>query len=419
MSHHQIYQIIERHLTYPNQSIEPGNYILVNPDFVYTNALTMASALKVISKFDRPGYWDKSKIAIFPDHFTPNKDIKSANIYKTVRDWAHREKIENYFEVGDVGIEHIQMIEKGFVKDGELVIGGDSHSCTLGGLGLLSFGVGTTDLAFAIKTGHFWMQVPKVLNIFFSGEKKRKYISGKDLILYLLNQLKHTELSYKIINFSGEFLLNLPSHEKFTMCNMVVEGGAKSAVFLNQCAKVVKNVQSHTTFESLEKSIEKQHFDLSAIDYQVALPPDPCSASDIQVIIDRKITLDQVFIGSCTNGHLEDLRIAAALLMGKKRHHKTRLIIIPATPEVYKRALSEGLIEIFVNAGAVIGPPTCGPCLGGHMGVLADKEICLSTSNRNFNGRMGSPKSKVYLSSPAVAAASAISGFINRPENIE
>nr|WP_315020026.1 aconitase/3-isopropylmalate dehydratase large subunit family protein [uncultured Aminipila sp.] len=407
------------------KEIQKDGFILADLDFIYTNGLTLASAIKEINKMENQNLWNKDKVAVFPDHFTPNKDIATANLKKYVRDWVNEKQIKNYFEVGDVGIEHIQFIEKQFVEPGSVVIGGDSHSCSLGALGVFSLGVGTTDLAYGILSGKVWVKVPKVVNIRLDGHFTRPFLSGKDVILNILGSIDINQINYATLVFSGEGCSDLQFNDRVTMCNMAVEGGAKTALFypdIQMLDKIgYKNYDKNKVRELCDAKDYHQQFsfDLNKLDYQIAIPHSPRNKVDITSLKDRRILLDQVFIGSCTNGSLEDLRISAKLLYGKRRNRNTRLIVIPATPKIYKQAIKEGLIDIFLDAGAVIGPPTCGPCLGGHMGVIGDNEVCLATTNRNFKGRMGSTLGEIYLCSPAVAAASVVKGYIISPEEVD
>ena len=416
--------ILSNH-TGEKEELRKDDFILANLDFIYTNGLTLASAIKEINKMENKELWNRDKLAVFPDHFTPNKDIATANLKKYVRDWVNEKQIKNYFEVGDVGIEHIQFIEKQFVEPGSVVIGGDSHSCSLGVLGVFSLGVGTTDLAFGILSGKVWMKVPKVVNIRLDGHFRKPFLSGKDVILSLLGSIDISQINYATLVFSGDGCADLKFNDRVTMCNMAVEGGAKTALFYPDIQILDKIGYKNYDKKKVEalcaaKDYDQQFsFDLDKLDYQIALPHSPRNKVDVTSLKDSRILLDQVFIGSCTNGSLEDLRISAKLLYGKRRNKNTRLIIIPATPNIYKQAIKEGLIDIFLEAGAVIGPPTCGPCLGGHMGVIGDNEVCLATTNRNFKGRMGSTLGKIYLCSPAVAAASAVKGYIISPEELE
>lgn len=409
--------IINKHLEKNNKLLDT-NYRLVNLDFIYTNGLTMASAINEIKKIKCIEIWDSKKIAIFPDHFTPNKDIPTANMKKTVREWARDFSIKNYFEIGDVGIEHIQFIEKQFVRPGSIVIGGDSHSCTLGAVGILSLGVGTTDLAFGILTGKAWLRLPEVINIELIGVFKNELISGKDLILHIISKFSISYFNYKVLVFSGSGCRALSLSDRISICNMAVEGGAKTALFLPDKEFLTSNNYLNFDEKELEAMSNNMNFDekiqinLNEVELLIACPDSPRNVKLLKEVELRKIKIDQVFVGSCTNGSIDDLRKFYNVIRGKRKNSYVRVIVIPATPLVYKLALEEGIISELLNFGAVVGPPTCGPCLGGHMGVIGDGEVCLATTNRNFRGRMGSVKSSIYLCSPAVAGYSAIKGYI-------
>ena len=418
-------KIIQEHMGYSHVDLKRDNHVMINLDFIYSNGLTLASAVKELNKMGKCKLWDVDKLAVFPDHFTPNKDIPTANLKKGVREWVKFNHIKNYYEVGDVGIEHVQFVEEGYVAPGSIVIGGDSHSCSLGALGILSFGVGTTDLAYGLASGKMWLRIPNIIRINLEGTNDKKYFSGKDVILKILRDFDPQKLNYSILVFSGRGCHELNFNDRFTISNMSVEGGAKTAFFYPE-SKILKAINyKNTASNYLDYNQENDEFDevytvnLEDIDYQVSLPDLPRNSVSVNELSPEEVALDQVFIGSCTNGHIDDFRIVADILKNKKRNSDTRLIIIPSTPSIYKQALEEGLIKIFLDAGAVIGPPTCGPCLGGHMGVLGDGETCLATTNRNFKGRMGSTESRLYLSSPAVAAASAVTGYIANPEVVK
>lgn len=412
--------ILKHHVDEDN--IKEREYVLATIDFLYTNGLTLASSINEMKRIEKPHVFNTQKIGIFPDHFTPNKDIATANLERKVREWARKEKIKHYYEVGDVGIEHIQFIEKQLARPGDVVVGGDSHSCTLGAVGIFSLGVGTTDLTFAIQRGKIWIKVPEVINIEIVGTPRNELITGKDIILYILNKMDAELLHYKVIVFTGDGCKYLDLDDRISMCNMCVEGGAKTGIFvpsedfLESIQYKNYDSQKLKEMQNTVKGEKKILVSLDDIDFQVAIPPSPRNGKSLSEIRRDKIKIDQVFIGSCTNGSIEDLRLAAKILDGKKRNSETRVIIIPATPHVYREALKEGLIDIFLEFGATIGPPSCGPCLGGHLGVIGDGEVCLSTSNRNFSGRMGSPSALVYLSSPVIAAFSAVNGYICGPE---
>ena len=401
--------------------VRPGELIQVKVDLALANDITAPLAIKVFEELGRNEVFDREKIALVPDHFVPNKDIPSAQQVKFVRDFAKRYSIKNFFELGEVGIEHVLLPEKGMIAPGNIVIGADSHTCTYGALGAFSTGVGSTDLGVIMATGETWLKVPETIKIVFSG-KLRKWVSGKDLILYLLKELGVEGAIYKALEFSGDTVKELSMADRFTMANMAVEVGAKNGIF-EPDKKVTEYIKERGAKEEIyvysdpDARYERVvNINSEEIFPQIACPHSPDNVISVNEIGD--VRLDQVFIGSCTNGRLEDLRIASQVIKGKKIANDLRLIVIPSTPWIYKKALQEGIIDTFLDSGAVIGPPCCGPCLGGHMGILAEGEIALSTTNRNFKGRMGHPESKVYLSNPAVAAASAVAGKIISPEEL-
>lgn len=404
------------------KELSPGDIIIAKVDLVLGNDITAPIAIHEFKKIGVKNVFDYHKIVLVPDHFTPNKDIKSAENCKILREFAKEQKIINYFEVGRMGIEHALLPEKGLVLPGELIIGADSHTCTYGALGCFSTGIGSTDMAYSMATGEVWLKVPQTIKFIYYG-KLKKWVSGKDLILYTISKIGVDGANYCAMEFSGEVIKKLNMDERFTMCNMAIESGAKSGVIEpdETTLEYIKDKanRKYTVYKNDNDAKYKkiQEFNVEKIEPQVALPHLPSNCVPVSKIKDGWI--DQVVIGSCTNGRITDLRIAASILKGRKVPQEVRLIIIPATQEIYKQALKEGLIEIFIDAGAVVSTPTCGPCLGGHMGVLAKGEKCLSTTNRNFLGRMGDVESEVYLSSPAVAAASAIAGRIVSPEEVE
>jgi 3-isopropylmalate/(R)-2-methylmalate dehydratase large subunit len=355
-----------------------------------------------------------------PDHFTPNKDVASAEQAKIVRQFARQQGI-NYFEVGEMGIEHVLLPEKGLVLPGEVVIGADSHTCTYGALEAFATGMGSTDIASAMATGEIWMKVPPTIKFVYNG-RLPKWVGGKDLILFTIGDIGVDGALYSAMEFRGEAMDSLSMDGRFTMANMAIEAGAKAGIFRvdDRTLDYIKSRtnRQYTVYEPGEDAEYSKiiEYDVSSIEPQVALPSSPANTKPISRVSEVKI--DQVVIGSCTNGRLEDLRLAAVVLKGRKVHSGVRCIIIPGTQQVYLDALKEGLVELFIKAGAIVSTPTCGPCLGGHMGVLAAGERCISTTNRNFIGRMGSTESEVYLSNPAVAAASAVAGSIISPEEI-
>ena len=412
-------KILSAHTTTSNFKI--GDILKARVDFAFANDITGPLAIKYFQETGARGVFDKRRIGLIPDHFTPNKDIKSAEQCKLLREFAREEGIENYFEVGKMGIEHALLPEKGLVLPGDLVVGADSHTDTSGALGALAIGVGSTDLAAIMALGEVWLRVPPTLKFVYSG-KLNKWVGGKDLILYTISLIGVEGANYRVMEFTGEAIRSLSMDNRFTMCNMAIEAGAKTGIiepdeitleYLRERAVRPYQVYKSDPDASYEKIIE---IEVSKIEPQVAFPHLPEKSKPISKVGEVKI--DQAVIGSCTNGRIEDLRIAAQILKGQQVHPEVRLIIIPATPEVYREALREGLLEIFTSAGAAVSTPTCGPCLGGHMGVLAAGEKAISTTNRNFVGRMGHPQSEVYLASPAVAAASALAGRIVSPEEV-
>jgi len=413
-------KILSTHTDADNFKI--GDIIKVRVDFAFANDITAPLAIKYFEESGAKEVFDRKKIGLIPDHFAPNKDIKSAEQCKLLREFAQEYKIENYFEVGKMGIEHVLLPEKGLILPGDVVVGADSHTDTSGALGAFAIGVGSTDLAAIMALGEVWLKVPPTIKFIYSG-KLNKWVSGKDLILYTISKIGVDGANYQVMEFSGEVIKKLSMDNRFTMCNMAVEAGAKTAI-IEPDQITLEYLQGRTTrpyqlYKSdpeafYEKVIE---FEVSKIEPQVAFPHLPENAKPISEV--GYIKIDQSIIGSCTNGRIEDLRIAAEVLKGQQVYPKVRLIIIPATQDIYLQALREGLIELFVSAGAVVSTPTCGPCLGGYMGILAKGERAISTTNRNFVGRMGHPESEVYLASPAIAAASAVAGRIVSPEEVK
>lgn len=402
-------------------NVMPGDILLADVDLALANDITAPLAIKVFEEIGREEVFDQEKIALVPDHFVPNKDIPSAHQAKMMREFANRFNIKNYFEVGEMGIEHVILPEKGLVVPGDLVIGADSHTCTYGALGAFATGVGSTDLGVIMATGKVWLKVPPTIKVIYEGEML-PWVGGKDMILYLLGELGVEGANYCAIEFSGPAIKSLSMDNRLTMANMAIECGAKNGIF-----KADEITLEYVAQRSPKKPVvwdndpdavydREVHIDLDKVGPQVAFPHSP---DNVRPVSDaRDIILDQVFIGSCTNGRMEDLRQAAEILKGKSVAKGIRLIVIPGSPLIYREAIGEGIIETFLEAGATIGPPTCGPCLGGHMGILAEGERCASTSNRNFLGRMGDPKSEVYLVGPAVAAASAVLGRIGSPDEV-
>ncbi len=403
------------------KEVRPGQFVYANVDICLGNDITAPIAIEEFEKAGISKVYDPEKIVLVPDHFTPNKDIKSAQQSKSLRVFAEKHRLKHYFEIGRMGIEHALLPEKGIVAPGDLVIGADSHTCTYGALGAFSTGVGSTDLAACFATGKVWLKVPESVKFVFRG-KVKKWTSGKDLILFTIGKIGVDGALYKAMEFTGSAITHLSMDDRFTICNMAIEAGAKSGIIAydKSTEDYVKGRVSkkYVTYQSDPDSAYSKTYEFQAdeISPQVALPSLPENTKPVEEVAGIKI--DQVIIGSCTNGRITDLRIAAQFLKGKKAHPSLRLIIIPATQDIYKQALQEGLIETFINAEAVVSTPTCGPCLGGHMGILAEGERALSTTNRNFVGRMGHPKSEIYLCSPAVAAASAVTGMITPPDEV-
>ncbi|AVX30348.1 3-isopropylmalate dehydratase, large subunit [Carboxydocella thermautotrophica] len=403
------------------EQVQAGELINVRVDLVLGNDITAPVAIKEFRKIGVERVFDPERIALVPDHFTPNKDIKSAEQAKLVREFAREQGLTNYFEVGRMGIEHCLLPEQGLVGPGDVVIGADSHTCTYGALGAFSTGVGSTDLAAAMALGEIWFRVPETIKFVYHGQL-RPWVSGKDLILHTIGLIGVDGARYMAMEFTGEAIENLSMDGRFTMCNMAIEAGAKNGIiapdqktleYVEGRAKRPWRVYQSDPDAKYYKVIE---IDASAIEPTVAFPHLPENTRPISQV--GTVEIDQVVIGSCTNGRIEDLRIAARILEGKKVHPRVRCIVIPGTQAIYQQAMAEGLIKTFIEAECAVSTPTCGPCLGGHMGILAKGERALATTNRNFVGRMGHPESEVYLASPAVAAASAIAGQIVAPEEV-
>ena len=401
------------------ESVEAGQLIEADLDLVLGNDITSPVAIKEMEKMKVDGVFDKDKIALVPDHFVPNKDIKSAEHCKCVREFAYRNQITNYFEVGEMGIEHALLPEKGLVVAGDVVIGADSHTCTYGALGAFSTGVGSTDMAAGMATGKAWFKVPSAIRVTLTGSLP-KWVSGKDVILHLIGKIGVDGALYKSLEFAGDGVSSLCMDDRFTIANMAIEAGAKNGIFPvdDQALSYIKEHSSKTpvVYEADADAVYDVEItiDLSSLTPTVAFPHLPENTKTIDEITDE-IQIDQVVIGSCTNGRIEDIRCAAEVLRGRHVAKGIRCIIIPATQAIYLQAMEEGLLKIFIEAGAIVSTPTCGPCLGGYMGVLAEGERCVSTTNRNFVGRMGHVNSEIYLASPAVAAASAVTGTISWP----
>ncbi|MBF0542688.1 MAG: 3-isopropylmalate dehydratase large subunit, partial [Nitrospirae bacterium] len=378
-------------------------------------------AIKEFNRIGAKKVFDNKKIAIIPDHFVPQKDILAAEQCKMLREFSHLHNLELYFEVGRMGVEHALLPEQGIVLPGDLIIGADSHTCTYGGLGAFSTGVGSTDAASAMATGQCWFKVPESIKFIFKG-RLNKWVSGKDLILHTIGDIGVDGALYKAMEFEGEAIRNLPMYGRLTMCNMAIEAGGKSGIIVPDeiTANYIKgrSNRKHTFYTSDPDAryVDIKEYDCSKIEPLVACPSLPSNVKPASTL--TSITIDQVVIGSCTNGRIEDLREAASIIKGRRVNSNVRMIVIPATQAIYKEAMKEGLLEIFIDAQAVVSTPTCGPCLGGYMGILAEGERAIATTNRNFVGRMGHPKSEVYLSNPAVAAASAVLGRIALPSEL-
>ncbi len=406
------------------KKVEPGEFVSARVDLVLANDITAPLAIREFQRLGVSRVFDPAEVVMIPDHFCPNKDIQSAEQAKLMREFAKEQGLV-YFEVGRMGIEHVLLPEQGLVLPGQVIVGADSHTCTYGALGAFATGMGSTDIAVAMATGEIWMKVPPTIKFIYHG-KLPEWVGGKDLILYTIGNIGVDGALYSVMEFTGEAIAELNMDGRLTMANMAIEAGAKAGIFYVD-KKTVEYVKGHSHQRHSEPSEESQsdedaqyvrtiEYDVSKIEAQVAFPHLPSNTKPISQVGDIK--LDQVVIGGCTNGRLDDLRVAAELLKGRQVHSDLRCIIFPGSQRVYLEALREGLIEAFIEAEAVVSTPTCGPCLGGYMGVLAAGERCLSTTNRNFVGRMGSPESEVYLAGPAVAAASAILGRIAGPEEI-
>ena len=402
--------------------VEAGQLIEAELDLVLGNDITSPVAIHEMDKMKADTVFHKEKIALVMDHFIPNKDIKSAEHCKCVREFACRHEISNYFDVGEMGIEHALLPEKGLTVAGDVIIGADSHTCTYGALGAFSTGVGSTDMAAGMVTGKAWFKVPSAIRFNLTG-KPKKWVSGKDVILHIIGMIGVDGALYKSMEFTGDGIKNLSMDDRFTIANMAIEAGGKNGIFPvdDQTEAYMKehSMRSYKVYEADEDAVYEAEYtiDLSKLEPTVAFPHLPENTKTMNEI-SQEIVIDQAVIGECTNGRIEDLRTAAEILKGRKVKKGVRCIIIPATQSVYLQAMEEGLLKIFIEAGAVVSTPTCGPCLGGYMGILAAGERCISTTNRNFVGRMGHVESEIYLASPAVATASAVMGKIAAPEEL-
>ena len=412
-------KILSRHADL--DEVHPGMLINARVDIALGNDITAPIAIDVFRKSGGKGVFDREKIVLVPDHFAPNKDIESAEQCKIMRDFAREHEITHYFEVGEAGVEHALLPEKGIVLPGDLVVGADSHTCTYGALGAFATGVGSTDLAAAMLTGELWFKVPETMKFVYHG-KRRPWVSGKDLILHTIGRIGVDGALYRAMEFTGEAIRELTMADRFTMANMAVEAGGKNGIFIpDEVTEAYVRERAGRKYEFYSSDPDALYhsvidIDVEKIEPQVAFPHLPSNARGISEAGDVRI--DQSIIGSCTNGRIEDLRVAASVLKGRHAAHGVRLIIIPATPAVYRQAMHEGLFDVFLDAGAVISLPTCGPCLGGYMGILAKGERSVATTNRNFVGRMGHPGSEVYLAGPAVAAATAVAGRLAGPDQL-
>jgi 3-isopropylmalate/(R)-2-methylmalate dehydratase large subunit len=402
-------------------SVRPGDFVFARVDIALGNDITAPIAIRELAAAGIPRVWDRTRVALVPDHFTPAKDIASAQQAKVLRDFAHAQGLTHYWEVGRMGVEHALLPEQGVVGPGDLIIGADSHTCTYGALGAFATGVGSTDLAAVMAIGKVWLRVPESMKFTFTG-KRRPWVSGKDLILHTLGEIGVSGALYRAMEFAGPVIEGLPMDDRFSMCNMAVEAGGKSGI-VPPDAVTRAYVKGRTEREPVWYAsdpgacyAQRLEWDVSDLEPVVACPNLPDNVKPVSAL--RDVRLDQVVIGSCTNGRLSDLEVAARILKGRKVAEGLRCLVFPATPAIEREALRRGWLEIFMEAGAVVSPPTCGPCLGGHMGILAEGEVALATTNRNFTGRMGHPKSQVYLASPAVAAASAVTGRITHPAEV-
>lgn len=403
------------------KEVSPGELINAKVDLVLANDITAPIAITEFKKIGAKNVFNKDRVALIPDHFAPQKDIKAAEQCKMLKDFSREYSIGLYFEVGRMGIEHALLPEEGLVVPGDLIIGADSHTCTYGALGAFSTGVGSTDFAAAMAAGECWFKVPESMKFIYYG-KLSKWVGGKDLILHTIGDIGVDGALYMAMEFEGETIRTLPMHARLTMCNMAIEAGGKNGIIVpdditEQYVKGrAKRGYRFYTSDKDAKYVEVKEYDCSKIPLTVSCPHLPSNTKPAAELFE--VTIDQVVVGSCTNGRIEDLREAAEVIKGKKVNPNVRMIVIPATQKIYLQAIKEGLVEIFINADAVFSTPTCGPCLGGHMGILAKGERAIATTNRNFVGRMGHPESEVYLSNPAVAAASAVKGRIGVPEEV-
>ena len=420
--------VVEKILLKHSLSKKLDDFIYAKIDFCFGNDITAPLAIKEFKKAGFKSVFHPKKIGFVCDHFLPARDYNAANNVQILRDFAYEFKIKNFFDINKCGVEHIFLLEEGLIKPGDLVVGADSHTCTFGAIGCVSLGVGSTDLACAIKEGKVWLKKPETIKFIYKG-KLGKWVGGKDLILYTIGKIGVAGALYKVMEFSGPVMRKLKMDDRFTMCNMAVEAGAKTAIIevdevTEEYLQTIPQLKNKSFLAKLKNLFSDEdanyervvEIDVTNLSPQVACPSLPSNVKPVEEL--KKVRLNQIVIGSCTNGRISDLRVASKILKGKKVKKDVRVLIIPATRRIYAQAEREGLLKILVEAGCVIIPPTCGPCLGGHMGVLGEGEVGLATTNRNFQGRMGHPESSLYLSSPAVAAASAIKGRITHPQEI-
>jgi len=413
--------------TKSKKDIAPGDFIMAKVDFCLGNDITAPIAINEFRKLGKKKVFNQKRIALVPDHFLPAKDMKSANQAVTLKDFAKEYGITNYFEIGRVGVEHALLPERGLILPGDLLVGADSHTCTHGALGAFTTGVGSTDLAYAMAFGELWFKVPESIKVVFTG-KTRKWVGGKDLILHLIGDLGVSGALYRSLEFTGDTITSMPMDDRFSMCNMAIEAGAKNGIiaadkttesYVKKGLRRYKQVRKAYKVYKSDKDAdyaEVKEYNVSKLEPMVAAPHLPSNVKPVSELKDIKV--DQAVIGSCTNGRISDLKQAANVLKNRKVNPDTRLVVIPATQAIYKEAVDEGYAETIIKAGGVFCTPNCGPCLGGHMGILGEGETAIATTNRNFVGRMGHPKSFVYLSNPAIAAASAVKGAIAHPADL-
>ena len=402
--------------------VRPGEFVMVKVDIALANDITAPISIGEFRKIGVERVFDKDRVVLVPDHSTPNKDIKAAEQSKMMRDFAREQDLSLYWEVGRAGIEHVLLPDEGVVVPGDVVIGADSHTCTYGAIGAFSTGMGSTDLACAWASGETWLMVPKTMRFLLTGTR-RKYVTGKDLILHIIGKTGVDGCLYSAMEYGGDAVASLTMADRFTMTNMAIEAGAKNGIFIPDgvtrefCQGRARRTPVYYQSDPDADYSQVMEIDLANVDLQVSFPHLPENAKPVSEA--RGVRIDQSVIGSCTNGRIEDLRAAADVLRGRKVHRDVRVIVIPGTQGIYKQAIREGLVDVFVDAGAAVSTPTCGPCLGGHMGVLAAGERAVATTNRNFVGRMGAKGSEVYLAGPYVAAASAVKGELASPDDLD